>query len=441
VAKLKNTLFIYAILLVLCIGTFGCSVFESSGNDLLPNNEYTGTDTDPIDPPPIDPPPVTTFRLEPETVTTIGKGQSIDVFAVMESTSNPFPTYIDPTEITWTSSDPSVAAISDSGKVAGMSHGESLITANYQSFSVELKIMVKGNFVKKTMVIAGQGLRSYYVFTPSVIQTNAPLVLSFHGGGGNGEMQAASSQLVETAELNNFIVAFPDGTGALKTFNGGACCGSAQENNVDDVEFAKKMIDQIQLDIPIDPTKIFSTGFSNGAILSHRLACELADKISGIAAIGGASGQFDFDLNQYYACNPTRPIPILHFHATNDRNYPIDGGFGNGLSATNFYPVQSTVEDWIIRNNLSSEYTTDSPSAHTTCYHFSTAKNSGLPSAPVRFCKLDPVDIYDSINEVVYFGGHSWPGGVRSLSNKSDIPMRELKASQYLWDYLIQSNL
>lgn len=76
-------------------------------------------------------------------------------------------------------------------------------------------------------------------------------------------------------------------------------------------------------------------------MMSHRLGCALADRIAGIAPIGGASGQFDRDLNKYYSCNPARRIPVLHMHATNDRNYPYEGGYGAGLSDTDFYSIDA----------------------------------------------------------------------------------------------------
>ena len=78
-------------------------------------------------------------------------------------------------------------------------------------------------------------------------------------------------------------------------------------------------LDAVQSDFNIDATRVFASGFSNGGMLSYRLACELSDRIAGIAAVGGASGQFDFDRNRYYSCNPTRPIPILHIHSAQQR--------------------------------------------------------------------------------------------------------------------------
>lgn len=249
-------------------------------------------------------------------------------------------------------------------------------------------------------------------------------------------IQASTSLLSQFAQSQKFYVAFLEGTGGIKTFNAGNCCGTAETNNVDDVLYVRRAIEQIEADFAVDSGKIFSTGFSNGGMMSHRLACELADKISGIAAIGGASGQFDIDDNQYYPCNPSQPIRVLHIHAANDRNYPIEGGFGDGFSNTPFYSIESTIETWRIRNNLTSQAAIENISSTTQCRHYRTVSNGALPSAPVSLCVLDPTDIYDSINEIVFGGGHSWPGGARSPAPNSDVPPQDFNANAYLWDFL-----
>jgi hypothetical protein len=36
----------------------------------------------------------------------------------------------------------------------------------------------------------------------------------------------------------------------------------------------------------------------------------------------------------------------------------------------------------------------------------------------------------------VFGGGHSWPGGVRSPSANSDVPIADFDASTYIWSQL-----
>jgi polyhydroxybutyrate depolymerase len=204
---------------------------------------------------------------------------------------------------------------------------------------------------------------------------------------------------------------------------------------VDDVSYFGAVLDDIAARNTIDATRIYVTGFSNGGMMSYRLACAMSDRIAGIAAVGGASGQFDQSLNQYYSCNPARPIPVLHVHATNDRNYPYAGGYGVGISNVDFYSVDSTIADWIARNNVMAQGVATSVTPTTTCTRYATPADVNLPSAAVTLCREDPPDVYDPATEIVFGGGHSWPGGSRSPSASSDTPLQDFNVNAYMWSY------
>ena len=170
----------------------------------------------------------------------------------------------------------------------------------------------------------------------------APLVFAFHGGGqsasavrglrahpGQGGRQPASSS--SSPKGRSPSPASPPGT--LDVWNAGNCCELAAEinTNVDDVGFVRAMIDTITQQVCVDPKRIFATGFSNGGMLAHRLACELSDKIAAIAAVSGGIG--DVDLRQdaggdAVPVQPGRQVPVLHIHGTQDACYPFDGGWG-----------------------------------------------------------------------------------------------------------------
>lgn len=377
------------------------------------------------------------FRLEPAPGTTIGVGQQIDLFAAYKAHStDPYPLYVDSAQVTFASSQPGVALPSAGGGVRGLAAGSATITATYGSWSSQITIRVAGRFVDRSIAVPGQGTRGYSIYIPDGVSGPRPLLLALHGGGGNARINASMTLLDALGADEGIFIVYPEGSGALQTFNAGLCCGSAQTQNVDDVAFVSALLDDVEANYPVDVTRVFSSGFSNGGMMSYRLACALADRISGIAAVSGASGQFDRDGNAYYACNPSRPIPILHLHATNDRNYPFDGGFGEGLSDRNFLSVDATISDWRTRNNVAAQATEESLSASTVCYHYDVPLDPGLPSAPVTLCKSDPVDVFDPATGIVYGGGHSWPGGNRSPAAGSDQPATDFSANDYLWRFL-----
>lgn len=378
------------------------------------------------------------FTVEPSTSTIIGVGQTINVYAALKSNaSDPYPAYIDPDQVTWASSNPGSAAIDRSGTVTGTREGTTTITARYQTHSSQLNIQVSGSYEVRSVSVAGQGMRSYAIYTPpfGADVSPHPAIISIHGGGGTAAIQAATSTLNKFAHSRKIYVAYLEGTGVIQTFNGGACCGRAQTSNIDDVVYVGKVLDDIELNYNVNAARVYATGFSNGGIMSHRLACAMSDRLAAVAAVSGGSGEWDNAGTRYYTCNPARRIPVLHIHATNDRNYPYLGGPGDGLSSTNYYSVDSTIADWLVRNNLIAQATTENVTPTTTCHRYSTVADTSKTSALVTLCKVHPIDIYDAMNQVVFGGGHSWPGGVRSPAAKSDVPLTDFDANAYIWNF------
>ncbi|MEP6623159.1 MAG: PHB depolymerase family esterase [Acidimicrobiia bacterium] len=188
--------------------------------------------------------------------------------------------------------------------------------------------------------------RTYRVHVPPRIDSSAlvPVVLALHGGVGSGAQFERNSGFDALADRNRFVVVYPDGIpiGGASVFargrvwNGGKCCGPAATGDVDDVTFLTRVIDSVRGRFHGDPRRVFVTGHSNGAIMAYRLACERADRI---AAIGVQAGTLEIP-----TCSPSRPVSVLHIHGTADRNIPIGGGRGIGMSGTDFFPPQQAVE-------------------------------------------------------------------------------------------------
>ena len=156
-------------------------------------------------------------------------------------------------------------------------------------------------------------------------------------------MHERNSGFDALADANRFIVVYSDGIeigGASilaggHVWNGGRCCGPAAAKNVDDVSFLSTVIDRVTGRYPIDARRVFAAGHSNGAIMAYRLACELSTKI---VAIGVQAGSLEVG-----DCHPARPVSVFHIHGTADRNIPIDGGRGTGISGVIFSPPRNAV--------------------------------------------------------------------------------------------------
>lgn len=113
-----------------------------------------------------------------------------------------------------------------------------------------------------------------------------PLVLALHGGGGFAEYMANNDRygLIRKSDSAGFVVAFPNGYsklpgGKFATWNAGGCCGDARDRQVDDVGFLRAVVAQLSARLPLDPSRIYAIGMSNGGMMAYRLACEAADVI------------------------------------------------------------------------------------------------------------------------------------------------------------------
>ena len=215
-----------------------------------------------------------------------------------------------------------------------------------------------------------------------------PLVLMFHGGGGSGrQLEEMSSRMNPVADREGFVAVYPDGTGALvRTWNAGGCCGAAMRDAVDDVGFVRDLIEHLGEELCLDQRRVYASGMSNGAMLSHRLACELSDRIAAVAPVAG--------LEMSPACTPPRPVPVMQIHGTADAHVPWEGGEGCGISGVAYPSVAATMEGWRGRNGCASATTRGREMGDGACGGYDACAAGG-----------------ETIPGAIAGGGHSWPGG------------------------------
>jgi polyhydroxybutyrate depolymerase len=158
--------------------------------------------------------------------------------------------------------------------------------------------------------------RTYTLFRPAPPSgAKVPLVIALHELGATGDDMAGTSGYDKQALKSHFIMAYPDGVEG--SWNAGNCCGPAKDRGIDDVKFMRLLIDQVVSQQPVDRSRIFVTGFSNGAAMTYRLACELSDRIRAIASVSGAMG--------IDSCHPVRPVSVLEIHGSKDYAFPVEG--------------------------------------------------------------------------------------------------------------------
>jgi len=253
--------------------------------------------------------------------------------------------------------------------------------------------------------------RSYRVHIPPGYSPDkpTPVVMVFHGGWGTGKYIQKQSKMTPVSDQHGFIGVFPDGK--FRAWNAGGCCEKPMRENIDDVGFVSDIIDKLERDYCVDDRRIYATGFSAGAMLSQRLACDLSDKIAAIAPVSGVIMVKD--------CKPERPMSVMEFHGTDDPRSLWQGGLGDkdpSKGVRDSIPV--TINKLTTRYHCSGEVRNTFQKGTVSCETHSGCDANG----EVTLCKIGG-------------GGHQWPGGEGVWEGKLGPVNHDISASEMMWDF------
>ena len=175
--------------------------------------------------------------------------------------------------------------------------------------------------------------------------TPTPLVVLLHGYTATAATQDAYFHLSALAQQRSFLLALPDGTidGSGQHFWNAtdACCAFGA--TVDDVAYLTAVIHDMQARFSVDPKRIFLVGHSNGAFMSHRMACDRSELIAGIVSLAGAVWA------DTARCNPVGPVNVLQVHGTLDAVIAYNGGVA--LAGQPPFPgAETTVATWAAKH-------------------------------------------------------------------------------------------
>lgn len=162
-------------------------------------------------------------------------------------------------------------------------------------------------------LVHGGRTRSFRVHVPEGYTSTArvPLVFVSHGLTQGANQSINGTDMVPVSDEAGFISVFPNGVG--NSWNAGTCCSGNEE---DDVGFFRAMVEHVGTDLGlcVDRTRVYATGFSNGAMMSYRLACEASDVFAAIASVAGSL------VTDAATCGATqtRVVPLLEIHGDAD---------------------------------------------------------------------------------------------------------------------------
>ena len=155
--------------------------------------------------------------------------------------------------------------------------------------------------------------RGYLVVRPDSCQQACPLLLALHGHRGSASGLLRHAGLRDNAQRHGYLVVAADGV--RDSWNGGrgpygSCCGEAVQRNIDDVAFLKDVVARVSAAYPVDRSRVYVTGWSNGCAMAQRLVAEAGEVFAAAACTGG------YLLTMHGSI--ARPVSVTEIHAHDD---------------------------------------------------------------------------------------------------------------------------
>ncbi len=247
--------------------------------------------------------------------------------------------------------------------------------------------------------------RQYLIHIPSTYDSTlaTPLLLNFHGFGGQADYFRNETDMVNLSDNENFILVYPQGTCLDGSAHWNPSLPSPDnKSSVDDLGFIEALVNEIAGQYNVDLERIYACGYSNGGMMSYGLACEKSELIAAVGSVSGAM----LDLN----CNSNRPKPVIMIHGTNDGVIPYEGG-------ADYNSVQSTLDSWINHNNADQTPTVN------------TITSGNLEIEYIRYANGDSstaVEHYKIVN-----GEHVW----------FDLDVNGRNTGAIVWDFVSQYDI
>ncbi len=260
--------------------------------------------------------------------------------------------------------------------------------------------------------------RHYLVAEPSSMEGPLPVLIFFHGGGGNAPMisRIGFSRL---AEERGYLLVYPH---AIRGhWQVGMTDHPKYDPNIDDLNFVQALLEQLKSQYSVDSSRIYAAGISNGGMMSHWVGAEFSEDFVAIAPVIGAIPQ---GLAERFA--PKKQVSVLIMQGTEDPLVPYDGG-----------PVTIGEKKWgsLLPTDEAAQLWAD----HNGCGQFEV---ENLPDPADDGCTivLQRWSRADRNVEVLLYrvegGGHTIPGGNQYLPVATIGPLcHDLDAVEVLGDF------
>jgi polyhydroxybutyrate depolymerase len=266
---------------------------------------------------------------------------------------------------------------------------------------------------------------SYIQHVPPGFARPLPLIIDLHGYSETAAIQTMVSEWATFGDQHGLIAVTPQITRVVPLWD--TDLGST------DLDWFGSLLNTVEANECVDLNRVDVDGYSDGAFMTSAVACQFAGQVAAVAPVAG--------IQAVSGCHPSRPVPVIAFHGTDDPFVSYDGGLGakalslpapNGkgtlgqsgaAGATAKAAPGSSIPDqaakWAHRNGCGS-----------TASYKSVATDVTLISYP---CSADAtVELYR-----ITGGGHAWPGSTfcRSIASIIGYTTFAISADHLIWSF------
>lgn len=197
--------------------------------------------------------------------------------------------------------------------------------------------------------------REYWLYLPSDIKPDAPLVILLHGY--KAKAEGYRPEMMTVAEENGFALCYPQGALDGK----GKTCWNVgypfqEDLKTDDVDFICTLARHLQKKHDLSRQNTFLTGMSNGGEMCYLMAYLRPDVFTAFAPIAGLSMEWS-----YRKFDAKKAVPLMEVHGTADKTSCWDGDPFNEGGWGAYLAVPQAVAYWVAQARCTYEETVEMP--------------------------------------------------------------------------------
>ncbi len=275
----------------------------------------------------------------------------------------------------------------------------------------------------QTGTITSGGLEYEYQWTVPSTYDGSPIavVLDFHAIGSDGAQQAVFSGFAALAEAEGFLAVEPTGISIDGDERASWELPQFASDQRDDIAMVVDLLDHVAANVCIDPSRIYATGMSSGALFTSTLVCELSNTIAAAVSVAGVT--------HHESCVPARAMSYLAFHGTDDTTIPFRGGGETTLSDSEggeFFE-QVMPEEF-------AEFASD--------FGCSESSDSVISDSVTLTSWVGCTDDVELGFYTIDGGGHTWPGSIVSSEITSiGVTNMDIDATALAWEFFQRHQL